>query len=292
MSRYGLSRPPDADPLGPLPYFYRSALDWEYEVGDRVAVHLSEQDPWYVELHDLRKRELSERNSAPTTCSGPPPRGSVSLAYNPQAQQGQEGHIMSDTTLADEAPAITQDIGSPEGVGPAAGSPEGAELPVVEDPQPESTAARVAAEEEAAADAEPPAKKDRRPRGWLEQDVKQITDKFITGEVKLEEGQYLTPHRVARMVKELDGLDEAPSSGACAAVFHRWVDLGFAVMNDKPFSFKDYTQEGRDQGLTALKEQRSSRIKAERKAEKEAAKPASEAPAPVADAAPADTAQG
>lgn len=112
---------------------------------------------------------------------------------------------------------------------------------------------------------------DRRPRGWLETDVKQVCDKFITGEVALEEGQHLTPHRVSRLVKELEGLDEAPSTGAVAAVFDRWKEIGFAVISDKPVAFVDYTEDGKSLGLAAMKAVRSENRKAERKAAKEKA---------------------
>lgn len=118
----------------------------------------------------------------------------------------------------------------------------------------------------------------RRPRGWLANDVKVICDKFITGEIALEDGQALTPHRVARLVKEHDGLDEAPSTGAVAAVFKRWGDFGFATFSDKPFAFLDYTEEGRSVGLQGMIQARSDARKNERAAAKAAEAP-TEAPA-------------
>lgn len=104
----------------------------------------------------------------------------------------------------------------------------------------------------------------RRPRGWLEHDVKQVCDKFVTGEIKLEGDPPLTPHRVSRLVKEFDGLDEAPSSGAVAAVFDRWEDIGFAIFSKNPRAFTDYTEEGQTRGLAALKAQRTEAKKLER----------------------------
>ena len=110
--------------------------------------------------------------------------------------------------------------------------------------------------------------KDRRPRGWLEVDVKKVTDQFVTGEIKVENGQFLTPHRISRLVQSLDSLPEPPSTGAVSAVLNRWVKLGFAQTNDKPYAFVDYTQAGREHGLTALKAQRSAALKQERAAAK------------------------
>lgn len=127
---------------------------------------------------------------------------------------------------------------------------------------------------------------DRRPRGWLETDVKAITDAYVQGQIDLGEGKFLTPHRLALLVKERDSLDEAPSTGACAAVLDRWVEYGFCDLHETPKAFKDYTEAGRTEGLTALKEKRSADRKATRAAAKEAEKAAA-APAP-ADPAPAD----
>lgn len=114
---------------------------------------------------------------------------------------------------------------------------------------------------------------DRRPRGWLETDVKHITDDFVTGNIKLEDGEFLTPHRVSKLVQKFDCLDEAPSTGAVAAVFERWIELGFMVANEKPFAFLDYTEEGRAQGLTAMKAARRSAKAEARKADPNAKKP-------------------
>lgn len=117
---------------------------------------------------------------------------------------------------------------------------------------------------------------ERRPRGWLETDVKTFTDKFANGEITLEEGQFLTPHRLSRLVKEHEALDKAPSTGAVAAVLKRWVDLGFIEVNPKPFSFKAYTEVAKEKGLKAMKQERVDN----RKAARAAAKPApEEAPA-------------
>jgi hypothetical protein len=125
---------------------------------------------------------------------------------------------------------------------------------------------------------------ERRPRGWLETDVKVFTDKFANGEITLEEGQYLTPHRLSRLVKEHEALEKAPSTGAVAAVLKRWVDLGFIEVNTKPFSFKGYTDAAKEHGLKAMKQKRVDDRKAERAAAKAEAAPAEAEP----EAAPAE----
>jgi hypothetical protein len=143
------------------------------------------------------------------------------------------------------------------------------------------------APEEAAEEADTP-KAERRPRGWLASDVKQVCDKFITGEIVLPEGKMLTPHRVASLVKELDNLEKAPSAGAVSAVFNRWEEYGFVRMNAKPYAFADYTDEGRNVGLNGLIEARQAQRKTERAAAKttapeapaEAAPEASDDPSP------------
>lgn len=175
--------------------------------------------------------------------------------YDP-AQDPSAGTEQPDAGISTEAPEVT------DGTDAAGGDTEGQ---VTEDPQVE------AAE-----------KAERRPRGWLAQDVKLVCDKIITGEITLAEGQEATPHRVARLVKEMDGLDKAPSTGAVAAVFKRWEEYGFASFKQGPYAFADYTDEGRNVGLQGMIEARS----AARKAERQAAK-AAEAPAP----APADQPQ-
>ena len=130
---------------------------------------------------------------------------------------------------------------------------------------------------------EEPEKKERRPRGWLETDVKSVTDKFVSGEIVMKEGEFLTPHRIANLVRDLDSLDAAPSTGAVAAVLNRWKELGFITTNDKPYAFLDYTEAAKTEGLSALKQARAAERKASRAAAKAAAAPVASAP----DAAPA-----
>lgn len=112
----------------------------------------------------------------------------------------------------------------------------------------------------------------RRSRGSLESDVKMICDKFVTGEVKLGDEENLTPHRIAKLIKDSESLDAPPSVGAVSAVLTRWEKIGFAAVEYKPFRFIDYTQAGRDDGLTALKAAAAAEMRAQKAAAKEAAK--------------------
>lgn len=84
----------------------------------------------------------------------------------------------------------------------------------------------------------------RRPRGFLHADVKTICDLWVTGELKINGDKPLTPHRTAMAIKEVDSLDEAPSTGAVKAVFDRWKKYDFATFTENPFAFEGYTEEG------------------------------------------------
>lgn len=94
---------------------------------------------------------------------------------------------------------------------------------------------------------------DRRPRGWLEFDLKQVTDLFVTGQITTS-GEWMTPHRLAKLIQETGSLAEPPSTGACANVLRRWGEMGFATINDHPLAFVDYTEEGKQYGLEEMKE--------------------------------------
>lgn len=129
--------------------------------------------------------------------------------------------------------------------------------------------------------------KARRGRGELEADVKTICDQYVTGGLVLPEGDHLTAHKIANNIKALHTLTEPPSSGAVTAVLERWKEIGYADLNDKPKAFKDYTDAGRTEGLTALKAKAAEEKRANRAATKLAAKSAAPAPA---ETAPADSA--
>lgn len=96
----------------------------------------------------------------------------------------------------------------------------------------------------------------RRPRGWLMEDVKHVCDLWVTGELQIKDGLPLTPHRAAVAVKEVDGLETAPSAGAVAAVFKRWDRLKFATFQKSPFAFTGYTEEGQLLGLKGIQAKR------------------------------------
>lgn len=122
--------------------------------------------------------------------------------------------------------------------------------------------------------------KARRNKGLLEADVKRICDAFVVGQVTLKEDELLTPHKISRLIQEIDGLTSPPSTGAVAANLARWKDIGFAQLNEKPVAFLDYTDAGRSEGLSALKAAHAAHKRAARKAEKDAAKPAESTPEP------------
>lgn len=98
--------------------------------------------------------------------------------------------------------------------------------------------------------------KARRGRGNLEADVKAICDKFVTGEIVLEPGDSLTPHRIAKKIVEVMEPDSnVPSTGAVSAVLKRFEKYGFITCQASPYAFSDYTDRGRTEGLRALREE-------------------------------------
>lgn len=111
------------------------------------------------------------------------------------------------------------------------------------------------AEESRPAESEAPAedKPKRAPRTDLEPEVKKVTDAFVTGSITLGEGEFLTPHRIGKYVQQNLGSEKAPSTGAVSAVLDRWAGIGFATLVEKPKAFGDYTDAGREKGLSALK---------------------------------------
>lgn len=127
------------------------------------------------------------------------------------------------------------------------------------------------------------AKTDRRTKGDLGTEVKTVTDEFVAGTWKPtnKEGadELLTPHRIATRLKDRDGLDKAPSTGAVTNVIKAWGDIGFSINNEKPLAFTEYVGDGSE--LAALL---ADAKKAKRDAK--AAKKAAEAPAPAGDADP------
>lgn len=112
---------------------------------------------------------------------------------------------------------------------------------------------------------------DVRERGSLEMDVKGVTDDFEAGNIDME-GKPLTPHRIANLIVERDGLDRRPSPGAITEVFKRWDEYGFALFDENPTAFRRYSAKGNKEGLESLKEKGIAKRKEERTKKREAAK--------------------
>jgi hypothetical protein len=135
-------------------------------------------------------------------------------------------------------------------------------------------------------------------RGALETETRQICDAFVTGDLKLEDGKVLTPHRIsleilkrrAANLAEGEEASRAPSPGAITENLQRWKLIGFADIGEKPTRFLDYTEDGKTKGLAALKAEFSEQLKDKKAASKAAEKgePESEPAAPAAPATNTD----
>lgn len=82
-------------------------------------------------------------------------------------------------------------------------------------------------------------------RGWLENEVKDITDRYMSGEIS----DMLTPKLLAVWVDP----ENPPSVGAVGAVLDRWAEIGFAQINKNPVRFVSYTVKGMTLGLERMK---------------------------------------
>lgn len=143
------------------------------------------------------------------------------------------------------------------------------EREVEEKPKRKSTkkGAKAKGKPKAKAKAEKPKRtrtKNARERGALELDVKDVTDAFDDGEIELEEGQTLTPHRIARLIADRDGLDKPPSTGAITNIIKKWDEIGYALTHDKPLAYKRISARGKKEGLDTLKDKAKEKAKAER----------------------------
>lgn len=107
-----------------------------------------------------------------------------------------------------------------------------------------------------------------RQRGELADQVKRVCDMWITGELTVKDDMPLTPHRVSLAIKEMDQLDDPPSTGAIKSVFDRWESTGFATLKSKPCAFEDYTEEGKLLGWRGIKERRRAEKSDERASQK------------------------
>ena len=121
---------------------------------------------------------------------------------------------------------------------------------------------------------------DRRPRGWLETDVKRILDEVVEGKRDVPEDQELTPHYLAKLVQAHEKAEAPPSTGAVSAVLLRWHDIGFAKLQRKPLRFNGYTKAAETKGLTELKAAHTAKKRKARKAQRDAD---AEAEAPAAE---------
>lgn len=89
---------------------------------------------------------------------------------------------------------------------------------------------------------------DRRPRGYLEFDVKRVTD-IAVHNCEGVASDPLTPHRIGKQIISLEGLEAKPSTGAIADVLKRWVKIGYAICSEKPFAFLRYAETGSKEEL-------------------------------------------
>lgn len=124
----------------------------------------------------------------------------------------------------------------------------------MDDLTPEAAPEEPTEEAVASAPAVPPSSKvdgKGRERGALEVAVKSVTDSFDNKELVLEDGEFLTPHRIAKEIQTREG--RAVSAGAVAAILAKWFDIGYAKLNAKPSAFVGYTEDAFNVGLAALK---------------------------------------
>lgn len=82
-------------------------------------------------------------------------------------------------------------------------------------------------------------------RGWLENEVRDICDRKMSGEIS----DTLTPKLLADWIDP----ENPPSAGAVGAVLDRWAEIGFAHINKHPVRFVSYTVKGMSLGLERMK---------------------------------------
>lgn len=88
----------------------------------------------------------------------------------------------------------------------------------------------------------------RAARGELESWVRAFCDEYLVEKYP----EPCTPKFVAEKVGKAQGINP-PSQGAVDAVFARWANIGFAVIEKKPTRFVGYTPDGIKLGLEAMK---------------------------------------
>ncbi len=126
--------------------------------------------------------------------------------------------------------------------------------------------------------------KTRAPRTNLQDDLREVLNAFNQGKIHLADGARLTPHLLAKEIeknrKELDPNDSTKvSTGAVSAALFRWRDIGYITLLDGPLAFDDYTEAGREHGLSALRADRKISVAAAKAAAKLGAVPQPDQPA-------------
>jgi hypothetical protein len=84
-------------------------------------------------------------------------------------------------------------------------------------------------------------------RGELESWVKEVTDAWVVDREGL-----CTPRHISQTIARVKGV-KPPSVGAIDAVFNRWAEIGFAVIEKKPTRFGGYTEAGLRLGLEVMR---------------------------------------
>lgn len=114
----------------------------------------------------------------------------------------------------------------------------------------------------------------RRPRGGLEDLVRETCDLIVAGAIE-GEGPWTT-HRLGKVIADrYPGSGVHPSTGAIGDTLKRWSQIGFANITDtSPLAFLSFTDDAADVGLSELKTRHRKRQYAERKAARAAAAPA------------------
>lgn len=162
------------------------------------------------------------------------------------------------------------------------------QAPPLSDPDPDPAPAEDDTTDEQTPDPDPaPAEESSRaPRSDLEGDLFKVLNGIVSGETPLPDGKTATPHTLAKEIDALRDNGRSVSAGAVSAALDRWAEVGFVTLAESPKRFEDYTDAGRTDGLSALKEAHRAARKAARAAEKEASNPAPVAVAATGDDAP------
>lgn len=117
----------------------------------------------------------------------------------------------------------------------------------------------------------------KRPRGALEELMRELCDGISRGIHQLPEGEMWTVARLATALHDTyPASGVRPSVGAVADNLKRWHRIGFAIINERPLAFVDFTERARSVGLSALKAEAADAQRIERSAKRAATKAAAE----------------